>query len=1151
MSTSESLCRAYPYCTWEAPGGAGASSGACATKVGFEAFALYCGSTDQQSCETFGAFCEWKELASPPIIAPDPPISAPDPPAPPTPGYSGAMSQGDDKFCTGNEGLILLTDTKVDIMESSGAITSCATGLFSAVNAIMDPDGGIYVVEDMGQTVKYIAPDCGSITEVLNSGNGLVRPSAVAYIPNSATGGYNLAVSNSQGTTGYLFEFDSSGNNIGRSPLNAPGGLSYVSFDGETLSGVSGNKIFGTFDETFTFVASNDISSIVDMRQVSLGCDGKTYIAADDNNDIFECDDINDPSTCEPLCPIESGVGVTNPWAVGIGTDCSVYTASRGPEAGNIYKYDSATCFVPVKIGKLPNGGEGIKSIIPFMESVGECKGIQYVCPENCEDPVPTCNNEVSNVECDPASEDPVLDWETKPCEPAITDCQAECCLPWPVCADRVTCDDSTHYNDPDGSCSRDEDDAVCETTCCIPKPKCKNEHNCYDGTKTNNDYCGYPGSPIGDCNQENCCVAETCEEQKHDCGIEEEDDNYNSVTCDPGKEDCQAICCNPRTCADMAIDCAGQNLFNDYRNRLCGVGDSPGDDCFTVCCTPKQSCENDYTCQPEDRTVGATECSNKLQSGDDNKCDDDLCCVARTCGSENHVCAGDTRLVSGSNSIECAGNTQCQSRCCEDKPTCSSEGHDCSTGTQRKPNYNNIFCEGADCQSKCCEDIPTCGSVNHVCAGDSRLVSGSDSIECSGNTECQSKCCEDKPTCSSEGHDCSTGTQRKPNYNNIFCEGADCQSKCCEDKPTCGSVNHVCAGDTRLVSGSNSIECSGNTECQSKCCEDKPTCSSEGHNCATGTQRKPNYNNIFCEGADCQSKCCEDQPTCGSENYSCSDGTERKPGSDNILCSGADCQNKCCQSACDAQCDGKTNGTPCDGGNGDSKQCINCQCIPTTCVDTSECTDFHLDYAIRSNGYIRGTAPRKQTFTYEGQSFDIDFSGIFTDENGANSNVQPIIFDTHLPVGCCNQNGQNLEDLAKDSSFTCNLGGCSCQVSDICGNGDIDLIVGEQRRNTGIYKSSDTCRNDQIDRPFAGYGNGNANDATRDPRYVLVIPEHPFKSRDGCFAPDDNRYGGYIELDFSDPMEKGLDFVLMGSVKLLDIEDASEGDTKATLYRQ
>eukprot|EP00121_Abeoforma_whisleri_P003714 Awhi_evm1s3343 len=961
MSTSESLCNAYPYCAWEAAGGASTSSGGCSPKSGYEAFVLYCGGTDQQSCETFGAFCEWIESASPPMSAP------------PAPSYSGSMSQGNDKFCSGNEGLILLTDTEVEIMGSSGAITSCATGLFSAVNAIMDPDGGIYVVEDMGQVVKYIAPDCGSITEVLNSDNGLIRPSAVAHMPNSATCGYYLAVSNSQGTTGYIFEFDVSGNNIGRSPLNAPGGLSYVSFDGETLSGVSGNKIFGTFDETFTFVASNDISSIVDMRQTSLGCDGKTYIAADDNNDIFECNDINDPSTCEPLCPIESGVGVTNPWAVGIGNDCSVYTASRGPEAGNIYKYDSATCFVPVKIGKLPNGGEGIKSIIPFMESIGECKGIQYVCPENCEDPVPTCNNEESNVECDPASEDPVLDWETKPCNPAITDCQTECCLPWPVCADRVTCDDSTHYNDPNGSCSRDEDDAVCESACCIPKPKCETEHTCYDGTKTNNDYCGYPGSPIGDCSQENCCVAETCEEQKHDCGIEEDDDNYNTVTCDPGKENCQAICCHPRTCTDMAIDCAGQNLFNDYRNKLCGVGDSPGDECFNLSARRSNN--------------GATECSNKLQSADDNKCDDDRCCVARTCGSENHACIGDTRLVTAFNSIECAGSTECQSKCCEDKPTCSSEGHTCGTGTQQKPNYSDIFCEGVDCQSKCCEDKPTCGSVNHI------------------------------------------------------------------QLPTCG----------------------------------------------TGTQRKPDYNDIFCEGSECQSKCCENKPTCGSQSYACSDGTERKPGSDNVLCSGADCQDKCCQSACDAQCDGKPNGTPCDGGNGDSKQCINCQCIPTTCT-------------------FRWIIPYLPTDTFEGPL----------------QGNKPSL----------------MKDLAKDSSFTCNLSGCTCQVSDICGNGDIDLIVGDQRKNAGIYKSSDTCRNDEIDRPFAGYGNGNANDSTRDPRYVLVIPEHPFKSGDGCFAPDDNRYGGYIELDFSDPMQKGLDFLLMGGVKLLDIEDATEGDTKATLYR-
>eukprot|EP00121_Abeoforma_whisleri_P011303 Awhi_evm1s10423 len=457
LSTSESLCAAYPYCVWGSGQETTVASGKCAPKPGFEAFSLYCGGTDQQSCEVYGAFCEW---AAPSTGSSDSPSGS----------YSGSMSQSNDKFCASTEGLVLLTDTKVDILGSNGAITSCATGLFSAVNAVMDPNGGIYVVEDMGQTVKYIAPSCGSVTEILNAGDGLVRPSAVAYIPNGATGGFYLAVSNSMGTTGYIFEFDASGNKIGSTPLNAPAGLTYISYDGETLSGISSNKIYGVFDNSYTFVPSDEVVSIVDMRQTSLGCDGKTYIAADDNNDIFECDDINDPSTCEPLCPIQSGQGVTNPWAVAVGNDCSVYTASRGPGAGNIYKYDSSTCFVPVKIGEYPNGGDGIKAIIPFLESEGECKGIQYVCPENCEDPVPTCNNENSNIVCGPLG--PVPDYETKPCNPTTTDCQAECCMGDPV----KTCEELNHecgievkddnYNTV--TCDPEKDD--CQAICCNPR---------------------------------------------------------------------------------------------------------------------------------------------------------------------------------------------------------------------------------------------------------------------------------------------------------------------------------------------------------------------------------------------------------------------------------------------------------------------------------------------------------------------------------------------------------------------------------------------------------------------------------------------------------------------------------------------------------
>eukprot|EP00121_Abeoforma_whisleri_P014181 Awhi_evm1s13076 len=109
-----------------------------------------------------------------------------------------------------------------------------------------------------------------------------------------------------------------------------------------------------------------------------------------------------------------------------------------------------------------------------------------------------------------------------------------------------------------------------------------------------------------------------------------------------------------------------------------------------------------------------------------------------------------------------------------------------------------------------------------------------------------------------------------------------------------------MCTGNTRLVTGSSSIECAGDVECQSKCCEAKPTCETVGHFCSEGTALKDNFKDIFCEN-------------------------------------NADCQNKCCESVCDAECVDQPNGSPCDGGNGDSKQCINCECTPVTCVDTTE----------------------------------------------------------------------------------------------------------------------------------------------------------------------------------------------------------------------
>eukprot|EP00121_Abeoforma_whisleri_P006057 Awhi_evm1s5499 len=272
----------------------------------------------------------------------------------------------------------------------------CASRFADAVDAKIGSDGSIFVVEDSLQTVKRVAPQCGQVTTLLDSSDGLIRPSSVAYQDDGS--GYILYVSNSQGNSGHKFVFEEKSSSdpssqIALAPTNQF--LSYLYFDysDNTLYGVDGNKNVGRYSNDLQIWHQfPTITAIVDMRNIIKGC-GRFYIAADDNNQIFECTDIEDPSTCGPICT-GSYNGVTNPWAVAVGNDCSIYTASRGPGAGKIVKYDADNCFQETELDHLGNGGQGIKAIIPFFEGdFSGCTGVTEStdCPNECEDTPGEC----------------------------------------------------------------------------------------------------------------------------------------------------------------------------------------------------------------------------------------------------------------------------------------------------------------------------------------------------------------------------------------------------------------------------------------------------------------------------------------------------------------------------------------------------------------------------------------------------------------------------------------------------------------------------------------------------------------------------------------------------------------------------------------
>eukprot|EP00121_Abeoforma_whisleri_P002759 Awhi_evm2s2482 len=441
------------------------------TKPGYDAWCKAYTPYGENMCRVLtGGLCEYKTAPKPDEEPLQPKLtdlySGCDSTTPGPPTESVEIKPYAGGNCDGPEGLIIIEDTEVKIMKSTGELVTCQGGLFNLVSAARGEDGEIYVLSDMGQKVDKISKDCSTVTPLLNQLDGLVRPSAVAY--KSLGGGkYSLAVANTQGAyPGFIFTFD---NPTATKPSKidflgtGPVGLYHLHYD-ETdgsLYGVSNKRQIGTFDpETFAWTSFPLIPAIVDMRNIGM-CAGQMYIAADDNNAIYRCDDLADVSTCVDLCTKQ----VTNPWAIGIGTDCSIYTANRGPGAGDLFKLTSSNCYGQQKLTKIPVAGDGIKTIIPFPETEGQnCPGVQNVCKSVCGQgtPIPTCNNANQDFKC---AYGKVENFDFIPCDNQSEDCYAQCCTT-PTCAQKnVDCGGSKNSDYDTLTC--DVAFQNCEEICC------------------------------------------------------------------------------------------------------------------------------------------------------------------------------------------------------------------------------------------------------------------------------------------------------------------------------------------------------------------------------------------------------------------------------------------------------------------------------------------------------------------------------------------------------------------------------------------------------------------------------------------------------------------------------------------------------------
>eukprot|EP00121_Abeoforma_whisleri_P015434 Awhi_evm1s14222 len=751
----------------------------------------------------------------------------------------------------------------------------------------------------MMQQVKIVAPNCGEASILLTATDGLIRPGSIAYIPNP-DGSYKLVVANSMGNSGNVFSFDSSNKQTSKQALGPVDyGLSYVNYDGDNLVGITGNKVIGTFDASYNFVPYPTIPSIVDMRQVN-SCGGFSYISADDNNDIFQCSDLSNPATCQPLCPMSNGdVGVTNPWSIGIGTDCSVYTASRGPGAGKIFKYDSSTCYQPVEIASLSNGGKGIKAIIPFFESApGECKGYSNTCEDLCKgNPVTTCKT--WKVDC--GDSDQVNDYATKPCDANSQDCQTICCTnsidgewtqwsPYDPCSASCgggkqtrerTCTNPSPANGGKSCVGESAEEKTCNTDACViprdggwtqwsPYNPCS--ASCGGGKQTRERTCTNPSPAnggkncVGESSEEKACNTDACVVPRDGGWTQWSPYNPCSASCGGGKQTRERTCTNPSP-ANGGKNCVGENSEEKACNTdACVVPRdggwtqwSPYDPCSASCEGGKQTRER--TCTNPSPANGGQSCVG--ESSEEKTCNTDACVIPRDGGwtqwSPFDPC-----------SVSCGGGKQTRDRTC----------------TNPSPANGGKSCVGDSSEEKTCNTDP--------CPRNDQWSQwspfGSCSASCGGGKQTRDRTC----------------TNPSPANGGKSCVGDSSEEKTCNTDP--------CPRDGQWTQWSPfdpcSVTCGGGTQERDRTCSN-PSPANGGKGCAGDSSENQSCNTNPCPTngswsswfpwGDCSAEC---GGGLAIRERDCDNPAPANGGSD---CFGSGAQTKTCN---DDPCI-----TPVDGG--------------------------------------------------------------------------------------------------------------------------------------------------------------------------------------------------------------------------------------------
>eukprot|EP00121_Abeoforma_whisleri_P004788 Awhi_evm1s4332 len=242
--------------------------------------------------------------------------------------------------CIATNSLYILTGSTLYRQDGNDERTICADGFTGARDFDVDSNGVIYVVDELLGVIYRIASDCGEKV-ALNSVESYVTGPRSITLDEVQDGTTVLYVAMAHADPNFsenLYPNLAQSRQVYSFRVNADGVLdptyaiaateegrkhefiTYIEWNEKTntLWGIERNKFVVQWDGK-QWARLPEITSIVDMRQIdtrSFERCGYYYITADDNNQVFRCSDINDPTTCQPSCGGETLI--INPWALAV-----------------------------------------------------------------------------------------------------------------------------------------------------------------------------------------------------------------------------------------------------------------------------------------------------------------------------------------------------------------------------------------------------------------------------------------------------------------------------------------------------------------------------------------------------------------------------------------------------------------------------------------------------------------------------------------------------------------------------------------------------------------------------------------------------------------------------------------------------------------